>query len=215
MSYEFGEFVFDPARQELLRDGHSVHLTRKAMQLLQILIDHRPNVVSHDTLHDQLWPDVVVVEANLKNLVADLRTALDDHQREGRFLRTVHGRGYAFTDHVVYSRLGGRRKERLVFLERNGERLFLQPGENVIGRGGSANLVIDDRQVSRHHARVVLAPDSVSVQDLASHNGTFVRGERIEGRAELRDGDELRLGHITLVVRILAHADETTTDSQG
>lgn len=213
MSFEFGEFVFDPAKQELLRAGQPVHLTPKAMHLLSFLIDHRPNVVSHERLYDELWPDVVVVEANLKNLVADLRNALDDHQREGRFLRTVHGRGYAFTDEVVVSRLGSSRQERLAFLVRDGQRIFLQPGENVIGRGGDSNIVIDDHKVSRHHARIIVQPDHVFLQDLASRNGTFVRGERATERVELFEGDELRLGHLQLAVRIIEHADETTTDS--
>jgi len=215
MSYEFGEFIFDTAKQELLRNGEPVHLTPKAMHLLSILIEHRPNVISHEALFDELWPDVVVVDANLKNLVADLRVALDDHQREGRFLRTVHGRGYAFTDNVLVSRLGRSRLERLVFLVRNGERLILQPGENIIGRGGAANIIIDDHQVSRHHARIVLQPDAVLIQDLASRNGTYVRGERIAKRIDLLDGDEIHLGNISLEVRIVSHADESTTDASS
>lgn len=215
MSYEFGEFIFDTAKQELLRENEPVHLTPKAMQLLSILIDHRPNVVTHQALFDELWPDVVVVEANLKNLIADLRVALDDHQREGRFLRTVHGRGYAFTDNVVVSRLGRSRLERLVFLVRDGERMILQPGENILGRGGAANIIIDDHQVSRHHARIVLQPDAVHIQDLSSRNGTYVRGERINKRIALSDGDEIHLGGVSLGVRIVSHADESTTDASS
>jgi len=212
MRYEFGEFTFDIARQELTRGREPIHLTRKAMQLLSILIDRRPRVVSHEELYDLIWPDVIVAEANLKNLIADLRVALDDHQREGRYLRTVHGRGYAFTDTVVVSRLDRPRLERLVYLQLNGERLFLQPGENVVGRGGDANILIDDHQVSRHHARIVLQPGVITIQDLASRNGTFVDGERLSERAVIGDGSELRFGKLPLTVRVVLHADESTTD---
>jgi DNA-binding winged helix-turn-helix (wHTH) protein len=213
MSFEFGEFILDPPRQELRRDGEVIHLTPKAMHLLEILIENRPNVVSHQKLYDRLWPDVVVVEANLKNLVADLRHALDDHDREGRFLRTVHGRGYAFTENVIETRLGTRPPDRIVMLMIAGERIVLQPGENIIGRGRDANVVIESHEVSRHHARIVLAPAEMLIEDLQSKNGTFVEGERITGPRTLVDGDHIRFGTFPVIVRVITRTDESTTDS--
>lgn len=213
MSFEFGEYVLDRNRQELRRGAEVVHLTPKAMQLLEILIDARPNVVSHHELYDRLWPDVVVVEANLKNLVADLRHALDDHERAGRFLRTVHGRGYAFTENVVETRLGTRPPDRIVVLLIAGERIVLQPGENIIGRGRDANVVIESHEVSRHHARIVLAPGGMTIEDLQSKNGTFVGGERIDGSRPLEDGDHIRLGTFPVILRVITRSDESTTDS--
>ena len=68
MRYEFGEFVLDPDRQELSRGGTPVHLTPKTMQLLEILVEHRPNVVSHQQLYDALWPDVVVLDFAMPGL---------------------------------------------------------------------------------------------------------------------------------------------------
>ena len=47
-------------------------------------------------------------------------------------------------------------------------------GVIVIGRSRGVDLVIDDRSVSRRHARLVVDPDSVTVADLGSANGTRI-----------------------------------------
>jgi len=212
MRFEFGDFILDHDRQELTRNGEAVHLTPKAMQLIEILIESRPNVVSHQDLYDTLWPDVVVLEANLKNLLADLRNALDDHDRNGRFIRTVHGRGYAFTDDVVATRRRDLGSRLVVFFHGN-RRIILQAGENIVGRGEDATTIIDDPEVSRHHVRIIIDPHRVTVEDLDSKNGTFVNGERISRRVEVDDGDEVRLGPLALMVKIVARSDDTQTAS--
>jgi len=215
MRYQFGEFTLDLAQQELRRGDGPVHLTPKAMQLLEYLIEQRPNVVSRQMLFDRLWPDVIVQEANLKNLVADLRHALDDHERHGRFLRTVHGRGYAFTNNIAESKSSGKSASaRLVIFFHERRRIILSGGENILGRDEDSDAMLDDPQVSRHHARVVIDPDRVTIEDLGSKNGTFVRDVRIEHPVELKDSDEVRLGSVLLVVKIM-HRDEDTATAEG
>lgn len=58
--------------------------------------------------------------------------------------------------------------------------------------GNSVTLLDDD--VSSHHAVVAQAAGGLEVRDLRSTNGTFVNGQRVDGKALLADGDELRLG---------------------
>jgi DNA-binding winged helix-turn-helix (wHTH) protein len=211
MRFQFGEFEFDTGRQELRREGEPLHLAPKTMQLLGILIEMRPDVVSSKELYDRLWPDVIVDEANLRSVVADLRNALDDHARNGRFLRNVHGRGYAFCDAVVERQSDEATSSRLVILFHGDRRIVLPAGTSILGREQDSSAVIDDVEVSRHHARVVIERDRVTVEDLGSKNGTFVRGERIDAPVELGDGDELRLGTVALTVRILLRAQSTKT----
>jgi DNA-binding winged helix-turn-helix (wHTH) protein len=212
MRYQFGDFTLDLAQQELRCGDTPVHLTPKAMQLLECLIEQRPNVVSRQMLFDRLWPDVVVQEANLKNLVADLRHALDDHERHGRFLRTVHGRGYAFTNDINESKSPtSHASARLVIFFYQKRRIILAAGENILGRDEDADAMLDDPEVSRHHARVVIEPDRVTIEDLGSKNGTFVRGARIEHPVELKDGDEVLLGTAALTVRIMRRDEDTAT----
>ncbi len=66
----------------------------------------------------------------------------------------------------------------------------------VIGRGG-ADLDVDDRGVSRAHARISRgAEGGWTLTDLGSTNGTFLNGVRVRSAA-LRDGDEIRIGAAT------------------
>src|SRR4029453_5492804 len=65
--------------------------------LLQVLIRERPKAVDHRKLHNELWPGIFVSDANLPNLIAELRTALGDDARRPRIIPTVRGFGYAFS----------------------------------------------------------------------------------------------------------------------
>ena len=96
MSFLFGDFVLDQERQQLLRHGKAVPLEPKAFELLDLLLDRRPRVLTKAQIRDVLWPGVVVGETSLPRLVADLRQALGDDVQRPRFVRTAHGFGYAF-----------------------------------------------------------------------------------------------------------------------
>ena len=72
----------------------------------------------------------------------------------------------------------------------------------VIGRLPECDIVVPQREASRLHAAVLREGDGYYVEDLSSRNGTFVNGERVEGRRLLRDGDEISIGKVvTLVFR--------------
>jgi len=73
MKVRFGPFELDSATRELLREGRPVHLSPKSFDLLQILVERRPAMVPKGELQDRLWPDAVVLEANLGNAVAEIR----------------------------------------------------------------------------------------------------------------------------------------------
>lgn len=66
----------------------------------------------------------------------------------------------------------------------------------VFGRGDDGD---SDPTLSRRHARFFAVEDQVYVEDLASTNGTFVRGVRIGAPVALRDGDQVQLGASTLL----------------
>jgi DNA-binding response OmpR family regulator len=63
----------------------------------------------------------------------------------------------------------------------------------TIGRGQDSDVVVDDRWVSRNHARIRREGEQYVVEDLGSKNGTFVNGTRIAGPAGLTDGDVLQV----------------------
>jgi len=214
MRFEFGEFCYDTNQMQLFRQGNAVHLTPKAMALLELLLNNRPAVVRHEQLFDSLWPDVVVQHANLKNLIADLRHALDDHRRQGRFIRAVHGRGYAFTGRVREVRNERTTAQSAAALVHGTTRIPLPPGESIIGRGGDATIHLESPSVSRHHAKIVVEGDRVIVEDLGSRNGTIVSGLRIYAPVELMHGDELQFGLASFGLA-LSRNDEPDTISYG
>jgi len=74
----------------------------------------------------------------------------------------------------------------------------------VIGRTG-ADVSLSDSEISREHAAIEVADDVVSLVDLASTNGTFVNGSRIE-RAELDNYGEFEVGGTTLMLIVTGEA---------
>jgi pSer/pThr/pTyr-binding forkhead associated (FHA) protein len=89
----------------------------------------------------------------------------------------------------------------LVFRDRP---TVLPAGDHVIGRDAACAVWIDVEGVSRRHASIHVPADpstGVTVEDLASTNGTFVEGRPIVDRTPLKNGDRLRLGRATLIFR--------------
>ena len=96
MKIQFGPFILDLDTRQLTRESREIHLAPKAFELLATLVADRPKVLSKEVLQQRLWPETFVAEANLSNLVAEIREALGDRARTPLFVRTAHGFGYAF-----------------------------------------------------------------------------------------------------------------------
>jgi DNA-binding winged helix-turn-helix (wHTH) protein len=71
-------------------------------------------------------------------------------------------------------------------------------GDSVtVGRAKDCDIVVLERQVSRHHARIERDTSGFVLRDLGSKNGTFVNGESVQGRPyRLRDGDEIDVASV-------------------
>jgi phosphoserine phosphatase RsbU/P len=74
----------------------------------------------------------------------------------------------------------------------------LTDGEIVIGRLPECGIQLQSNMVSRRHARVIRDGDRLFVEDMGSGNGTYVNGQRIDGRIELQHDDRIKLGPILL-----------------
>lgn len=88
---------------------------------------------------------------------------------------------------------------------RAGQSFDLNKPVITIGREASNDIVLEDPQVSRHHARLTLQGAGYVIEDLGSTNGTFINGQRVMGARPINDGDTLGLGD-TVVLKVMGAA---------
>jgi S-DNA-T family DNA segregation ATPase FtsK/SpoIIIE len=173
----------------------------RAFDLLELLLDRRPEAIAKTELLERLWPATFVSDASLHNLVAEIRAALGDSPRTARYIRTVPRFGYAFhgdvrAPHTSATPSAG---ARLVCGSREWP---LCEGSNLVGRDRDCAVRIDSATLSRHHARILVTNMQATIEDLGSKNGTHVNRERIEQPVLLKDGDQIQLGSMAVTYRI-------------
>jgi DNA-binding winged helix-turn-helix (wHTH) protein len=217
MTLDFGAFTLRGDTRQLVREGREVHLSPKAFDLLQLLVRERQRALSKTFLQERLWPETFVCEANLPSLVSEIRQAIGDDRRQSRFIRTVHGYGYAFCATAVDDSpsQGHGRSAATYWLNWDKVPIPLQEGETLLGREPGVDVWLDVPSVSRHHARIVIRDGDASVQDLGSKNGTRVRGELARTPVSLMNGDEIRMGSVVMTFRVWAPDVLTETQSQS
>ena len=93
----------------------------------------------------------------------------------------------------------------------NGQRWALKL-TTVIGREPDCDIVIPDRQVSRHHARLRLTPGGAYLEDLGSKNGTHHNGQMMVEATQLEDGDVIQ---IALAQKFVYLSSDATVPLEG
>jgi DNA-binding response OmpR family regulator len=96
-----------------------------------------------------------------------------------------------------------------------GERRSLDDDTFIIGRGADSDLVIQDRQVSRYHARIRQTPEGYVIEDLGSKNGTHLNGVRIPGPVLLQDGDVIQIALAMEIIFIGVDATVPLSEQQA
>lgn len=89
-------------------------------------------------------------------------------------------------------------------VDRDGEHEASVLTPAIIGRGADADVMVDDAETSRHHARLEADAGVVYVHDMRSANGTFLNGHRLREAIEVRPGDRIDVGTARLVVKEMA-----------
>ena len=213
LKIRFADCTFDLDTRQLLRGGHDVHLPPKAFELLKLLIENRPRVLSKTELIEHVWAGVFVSDASLAKVVSRIRKAIGQRDDSG-IIRTVHSCGYSFAAELTEYHgeppsaippaacclVCGRREFPLV------------DGEHVVGRDVDASIRLDSPKVSRQHARLIVSGVSVTVLDLGSKNGSFVRGSRVTDPRTLQPGDDLRIGPFALVLQVGDYSASTESE---
>ncbi len=212
MRVRFGNAEVDLASRQLWHGGREVRLSNKAFELLTMLVERRPAAVRKSEIKDRLWPDTFVSETNLPTLVAEIRDAIGDDARHGRFVRTVHGFGYSFSGDAVAvparRAVGG---DAMAWLVGATSRIGITRGENVLGREGEDVVALDSPTVSRRHARLIISPGQATLEDLDSKNGTYVNEARVTSAVDVADGDVVRIGSLVFTLRFVRPGSSTQT----
>ncbi|HYC60914.1 MAG TPA: FHA domain-containing protein [Thermoanaerobaculia bacterium] len=207
--FRFDQFCFDTDRKALLRGGEPVRLTPRAFRLLELLLMRRPKAVSKRDLLDYVWSGAIVEEANLKTLVLEIRTALEERGGRPEVVRTVYGFGYAFAGDVEEEE-DGEPKPGVLSVRWDERSVLLPYGAHLIGRRPDCAVVIDANSVSRVHARLEITRDGMRIEDLNSKNGTYVGGQKITGPAELFARCEVVIGEVAVKLARLDSKDAST-----
>jgi DNA-binding winged helix-turn-helix (wHTH) protein len=88
-----------------------------------------------------------------------------------------------------------------------GQRWTIENDEFIIGRGSDCQIILPERQVSRHHVKILHEDGRYILHDLGSRNGTHLNGTQFEGQIQLQDGDEIS---IALCVKLVFVGTDAT-----
>lgn len=98
--YDWGGWTFEPAEWRLTSAaGEPVSLPNRTLDLLALLLDRAPSLVTKDEILSHVWRESVVEEGNIAFHIATLRKTLD--AGESSCIETVRGRGYRFVAAVT------------------------------------------------------------------------------------------------------------------
>lgn len=135
----FDQFELDYGRFQLSRGGIPIRLESLPMQLLMLLIENQPNVLTREQIAAQLWGKdfFVDIEQGINTAIRKIRIALEDDYVQPRFVRTVVGKGYCFVAKVRQD-TGDDASEQIMFsAEELGRAVMAAAGLDPNNPGGS------------------------------------------------------------------------------
>lgn len=131
----FGPFRLSPAKREVERDGTSVALGDRALDILIVLVERAGEIVSHRDLISRVWRDLVVSPGNLRVHMSALRKALGDGEGGARYIENVTGQGYCFVAPVTRATSASSSARSAEFPDAARKRLVLPPElTRMVGR---------------------------------------------------------------------------------
>lgn len=213
--FRLGRWLVRPSLNRLVHGDTEVHVRPKLMDLLVFLSQHAGEVVSKEQILEGIWAKRFMAESVLSGLMAELRRTLEDDAHSPRFIETVPKRGYRLVAPREPVDDEDTATSTACVLIVAGRRVPLGEGEHLIGRAPGVAVHIDSTDVSRHHAKVVVHEGRATLEDLGSKNGTFVGKGRVTEPTTLRNGDQVRVGGVSMVFRLSRHLRSTMTADDG
>ena len=112
--FSFGPFVLHLPERRLEREGRPVRLGGRAFDILTVLVERAPDIVSRRELLELVWPKITVDEAALRVHLTALRRALGEGRADLKYIGNVPGRGYFLRAPVsTLNKSGDRKSTRL------------------------------------------------------------------------------------------------------
>lgn len=86
----------------------------------------------------------------------------------------------------------------------------------VMGRGEQCDIKVDDQGCSRRHLRISVSGDAQTlvIEDMGSKNHTYVNGALLDGKAQVRSGDQVRIAQTTFLVQVRSDAVGNKLDTR-
>jgi len=212
-SFGVGHWRVDPALNSVAGPMATAHLEPKVREVLVCLAEHASDVVSKELLLRSVWPDTCVTDDVLTRAIFELRRVFGDEVRRPRVIQTIPKRGYRLIAPVVLdidrTAASPTKEETTCTLTWREGGVTLTEGIYLLGREESLPIRVPFPSVSRRHARITIGGGAVTVEDLASKNGTFLRDTRLTAPTLLRNGDTLVAGKVRIRVRLSMPSTET------
>jgi two-component system alkaline phosphatase synthesis response regulator PhoP len=96
--FEFGGHKVDFAAYKATTPDGVIALTQKECMLLKLLVENQGQVVTRETILDQVWGyDRYPTSRTIDNLITRLRKYFESDPKQPRYIETVYGAGYRFT----------------------------------------------------------------------------------------------------------------------
>jgi DNA-binding winged helix-turn-helix (wHTH) protein/Tol biopolymer transport system component len=93
--YWVGDFLVDPSRNQIKRFEQTHLLQPKVVAVLNLLASNAGEVVSHEQLMSEVWPNVYVTPNTLQRCITELRKALGDNSKTQGVIKTHSKQGYS------------------------------------------------------------------------------------------------------------------------
>ena len=92
--FRVGAWLVRPSLNTVSRNGASIHVQPKVMEVLVSLASQPGEAIPKDQLLKTIWPDTFVTDDVLVGSISELRRVFEDDAREPRFIQTIPKRGY-------------------------------------------------------------------------------------------------------------------------
>lgn len=89
-----GNFVIDTEEMTMSRDGNTVKLEPKVLEVLLYLSENANRYVSMTELHEKVWAERVVSDAAVRRIIGKLRTLFQDDHKAPNYIQSLPKRGY-------------------------------------------------------------------------------------------------------------------------